>query len=193
MSRFFPHTSYAEDQPLGHTILLTHILTRAVTTGSVVGLGIFAARETVARFFPGRVSPSPAPGLPTPVTAAKTVSPLLPRLVRQAGTATAWTIGFVALATVARMWGREDIEWRDRSWRLTQHLGQLEVDDWTYGSMLAAAALAATARGRAAVFGKAAAGWRGWLGLVGLGSVGGTIGYMGWRYGVHGGKFPVSA
>ena len=32
MSRFFPHTPYAEDQPLGHSILTVHVLTRGFPT-----------------------------------------------------------------------------------------------------------------------------------------------------------------
>jgi hypothetical protein len=79
------------------------------------------------------------------------------------------------------MWGREEIEWQDRSWRLTQNKGQVECDDWTYGSMLAAAAAVAW-KGKGL-------GWRGAVGGVGAGSVIGTLGYMGWRYGVKGGKF----
>lgn len=78
------------------------------------------------------------------------------------------------------MWGREEIEWQDRSWRLLENKGQLETDDWTYGGMLAG--LAATALLRRPV------GWAAALGSVGAGSVAGTLGYMGWRYGVHGGK-----
>ncbi|POR36774.1 Uncharacterized protein TPAR_03007, partial [Tolypocladium paradoxum] len=45
MSRLFPHTVYAEDQPLAHTILATHALTRAVTTGTLIGLGVTGARQ----------------------------------------------------------------------------------------------------------------------------------------------------
>lgn len=37
MSRYFPHTAYAEDQPLSRTILGVHVLTRAHTTGAAVG------------------------------------------------------------------------------------------------------------------------------------------------------------
>ncbi|KAH7361962.1 hypothetical protein B0T11DRAFT_79140 [Plectosphaerella cucumerina] len=188
MSRYlFPVADYAEDQPLAHTILLTHILARSVTTGAVVGLGIFGAREAAARFYPLRASIPGAPGLPKGAPRPA----VFPRLVRVAGASAAWTIGFMAVGTVFRMWGREDIEWRDRSWRLMQNAGQLEVDDWTYGGMALGAALGFTAAGRAGAVGAAAtAGWRAMLGAVGLGSVAGTVGYMGWRYGVHGGKFP---
>ena len=36
----------------------------------------------------------------------------------------------MAVALPGRMWGREDIEWRDRSWRLLENKGQKEVDAW---------------------------------------------------------------
>jgi hypothetical protein len=94
------------------------------------------------------------------------------------------------------MWGRETIEWQDRSWRLLENKGQVETDDWTYAGMAAAggAALVTTVRAggvplaeRPAV---AAMGWRGTVGAMGLGSVGGMMGYFVWRYGVNGGKFP---
>jgi hypothetical protein len=41
MSRFWPHGSYDEDQPLAHTILWVHVLTRAETSGA--GFGAIAA------------------------------------------------------------------------------------------------------------------------------------------------------
>ena len=173
MSRFYPHSDYAEDQPLGHTILAVHVLTRAVTTGAVIGSGIFGAQE-LAR----RVRKSPAP-------------PPLPRsqlFLRAAGASTVWTVGFLSVGLAARMWGREDIEWRDRSWRLLENQGQLETDDWTYGGM--ALGLLGTAAAAAQKGSLAALGWRGVVGGVGVGSVAGTVGYMAWRYGVHGGKFP---
>jgi hypothetical protein len=79
------------------------------------------------------------------------------------------------------MWGREEIEWQDRSWRLIENKGQVECDDWTYSGM-AIGAVASAVRGKGL-------GWRGGVGSIGLGSVGGMLGYMGWRYGVKGGKF----
>lgn len=94
------------------------------------------------------------------------------------------TIGIVSVGLVSRMWGREEIEWKDRSWRLMENKGQLETDDWTYGGMVAG--LAATALLKRPV------GLVAILGSVGTGSVVGMLGYMGWRHGMHGGKFPDS-
>lgn len=38
MSRFFPHPPYAEDQPLAHTILITHSLLRSFEAGAALGV-----------------------------------------------------------------------------------------------------------------------------------------------------------
>lgn len=173
MSRYFPHTPYAEDQPLAHAILATHVATRAVTTGSVLGLAITGARSLFSR----------------PSSEAFSA-----RLLRSCANSTVITLGVVGVGLAGRMWGREAVEWQDRSWRLLENRGQVETDDWTYAGA-GAAALAAgvvTVRSRGAEAGRkpavAALGWRGVVGAAGLGSVGGMLGYLGWRYGVNGGK-----
>ncbi|KAI0124232.1 hypothetical protein BJ170DRAFT_686598 [Xylariales sp. AK1849] len=166
MSRYFPHPAYAEDQPLAKTILTVHVLTRAITTGSIIGASIFSTQHLIRRL---RKQPAPLP---------------LPKLfMRTTGMSTLWTIGIVSIAFGGRMWGREEIEWQDRSWRLIESKGQVEVDDWTYVGMAAglAASASKTARPR---------GWIGVVGAAGTGSVAGFLGYMGWRYGVHRGRFP---
>lgn len=35
----------------------------------------------------------------------------------------------MAVAVPARMWGREEIEWQDRSWRLLENKGQVEWEE----------------------------------------------------------------
>ena len=170
MSRFFPHPAYAEDQPLYHTILTVHVLTRAVTAGSIVGAGVFGARDIYQRL---RSRPPPA-------------VPRAQLLLRSAGVGSAVAVGLLSIGLVGRMWGREEIEWRDRSWRLLENKGQLETDDWTYGGAL-------VGLGAAAVLtkgGLAGLGLKGVVGAAGTGTVAGTVGYMIWRYGVHKGKFP---
>lgn len=166
MSRYFPHTPYAEDQPLAGTILTVHVLVRSITTGTVIGTGIYGARTAIRR-----IQKQPTP-----------LGPKSQLLLRQTGVSTIWTLGIVSVGLVARMWGREDIEWRDRAWRLMENKGQVECDDFTYGGMLAGLGAAASKSVRRT-------GWVGILGSVGLGSTVGMVGYMGWRYGVNGGKF----
>ncbi|KAI1180848.1 hypothetical protein F4777DRAFT_175014 [Nemania sp. FL0916] len=171
MSRYFPHPAYAEDQPLARTILTTHVETRAITTGTIIGAGIAAGRGALQRF---RKTATPGP-----IDVSQSL-----RYLRAAGNSTVWTVAIVSVGLVGRMWGREEIEWKDRSWRLMENKGQLETDDWTYGGM--AAGLAAS------VLLKRPVGWAAVVGSVGVGSVAGTLGYMGWRYGMHGGKRPES-
>ncbi|KAJ0334420.1 hypothetical protein COL5a_000477 [Colletotrichum fioriniae] len=194
MSRYFPHTAYAEDQPLAGTILTVHVLTRGYTTGTVVGLGV-AAASGVARRIRGTkpvpataVAASPFPTSATTPSTAAFRSSGLHAFLRKSGTASAIGLGLTGVAMLARMYGREDIEWRDRAWRLMESRSQLEVDDWTYGG--AAAGVAALGVARAAGVKGSALGVRVVAGAAGLGSLAGTVGYMVWRYGVHGGKYP---
>ncbi|KUJ06749.1 uncharacterized protein LY89DRAFT_692348 [Mollisia scopiformis] len=167
MSRFWPHTPYAEEQPLSHTILWTHVLTRAVTAGSIVGTGVGISTVLLRNF---NIIKQRIP----PASLASTI-------VRSSGTGAVVATGLLCIALPIRMLGREEIEWQDRSWRLIENKGQVECDDWTYPGMTAGA-VAFALRGQCL-------GWMGAVGSIGLGSVGGMMGYMGWRHGVKGGKF----
>lgn len=168
MSRFFRHTAFAEDQPYPKTILTTHVLTRGLTTGTLVSGAVVSLRHIVPRW------------RPSPATLA--AASLAPRLVSGAAVGGLVGVGLSGAALVGRMWGRDGIEWSDRSWRLLENQGQMETDDWTYGFM--ALSLAGwTVRGMPL-------GWRGAVGAMGWGSVAGMFGYMGWRHGANGGRFP---
>ncbi|KAK2759606.1 hypothetical protein CKAH01_05393 [Colletotrichum kahawae] len=187
MSRYFPHTAYAEDQPLSHTILGVHVLIRGYTTGAIVGLGAVSAGSLYSRIR-GAAKPSvPTTASQSAAAASPAMKRALPRLLRKTGTASAVGLGLMGLALAGRMQGREDIEWRDRAWRLLENPGQLETDDWTYVG--AAAGVAALGAWRLAGA-KGVGGLRAAAGAAGLGSVAGTVGYMVWRYGMHAGKFP---
>jgi hypothetical protein len=113
MSRFWPHTPYAEDQPLAGPILYTHVFTRAIQTGSLLSLPISTALFLYRR----------------PPTA------YLPTLLRGSGVGVAIATGMLAIATPIRMWDQQPIQWQDRSWRLLENKGQIECDDWTYAGM----------------------------------------------------------
>lgn len=167
MSRFWPHTPYAEDQPYAPQILYTHVLTRAVQSGTVVGAA--TGTSIVVLRSMGVLKPRAVPLSFTSI------------LLRSSGVGTVTALGLLAVALPLRMRDQEDIQWRDRSWRLLENKGQVEVDDWTYPGMALGLASAFTAKG-------AGLGWRGFAGRVGAGSMAGALGYMVWRYGVHGGK-----
>lgn len=162
MSRFFPQAAYEEDQKYGYTILTTHVLTRGLQTGSLLGTSIGASVYLYRR----------ARSLPS--------SNFTTALLRSTGVGAVTGTALLGVALVARMWGREQIEWQDRSWRLLANKGQVECDDWTYSGMGVGLLGGLSQRGL---------GWRGIAGGVGVGSVMGMVGYMGWRYGVKGGKF----
>ncbi|KAG6058024.1 hypothetical protein E4U17_000578 [Claviceps sp. LM77 group G4] len=167
MSRFFPHTPYAEDQPLPYTILTTHVLTRGLTTGSLLGITLTSIRQLIP--------PLRRPG------------PNLSRVLLASSTGSILGVGLMALALGGRMYGRDGIEWHDRSWRLLENKGQMEMDDWTYigmglgglgGVVGSGAAVRNLGRSRAV------------LGGIGAGGALGMLGEVAWRVGLKGGKFP---
>ncbi|OBT41755.1 hypothetical protein VE00_07992 [Pseudogymnoascus sp. WSF 3629] len=155
MSQFLPHATYAEDQRYSYAILTGHVLYRGFAAGALVG--------ALA---------------PLPIMIFRPLKHPLPLAVlRSAGMGTVVGTGVLALALAGRMYGREEIEWKDRSWRLLANKGQVEVDTWSgVGTVMGAL----VARGK---------GWRGRLGGAGLGNLVGVGGYLGWRYGFNQGKF----
>ncbi|KAF7198536.1 hypothetical protein HII31_00275 [Pseudocercospora fuligena] len=166
MSRFFPHSPYAEEQPYSHTLLYSHVLYRGFQTGVTLGLGSIALQSAYG-YVRGRSSIPRAAFLPT------------------TGRWALITTALMVPATYGRMYGREEIEWQDRSWRLLENKGQVETDDWSLVGTLAGAA--ASLRQSA---------WKETgttrtlriAGGAGIGSMVGVAGYMVWRYGVHGDK-----
>lgn len=67
-----------------------------------------------------------------------------------------------------RMWGREQIEWQDRSWRLLENRGQVECDVFSSVGAVVGAGVVAGHGWRGMVGG---AGWRGMVGGAGLGGL----------------------
>lgn len=168
MSRLFPRPDYAEDQPYGRTILTLHVLSRGFAIGAGVGATPYLARRLFRR------------GIPSPS-----------HLLRSAGSGALVGTGLLALALLGRMRGRDEIEWKDRSWRLLHNRGQAEVDDWWgVGAVVGGGAAAAVVAGagrrevRAVAVGGGA---RGVLGGMGLGALAGMLGHVAWRYGIKGG------
>ncbi|KAM3086443.1 hypothetical protein ACMFMF_000393 [Clarireedia jacksonii] len=165
MSRFWPHTAYEEDQPYGKSILWTHILTRAPPTAAVLGGAITVSSLTLRKL--NIFAPKARP------------SSFTTTLLRSIGVSTVYTTGLLAIATAVRMYGREEIEWQERSWRLLESKGQVECDDFMCGGM---------ALGLLGGVGKKLP-WQVRLGGLGAGGFIGVMTYMGWRYGVKKGKW----
>jgi hypothetical protein len=168
MSRLWPHPPFAEDQPSSHSILYTHVLTRAFQAGSMAGADVGTVLFVLRRF--GALAPRVPPRT------------FMATVLRSTGVGAVVGTGLMAVALPLRMRDQEEIQWQDRSWRLLENQGQVECDDWTYGGM-ALGAVSTLILGRAKGVGLSGA-----VGRVGMGSILGTLGYLGWRYGVNGGK-----
>ncbi|KAL1966152.1 hypothetical protein VTN77DRAFT_4704 [Rasamsonia byssochlamydoides] len=164
MSRFFPHPPYAEDQPLHHTILATHVLHRGFQSGSVIGLLYGTSRVLVKDFHRGIK------------TALVTGWPAIQRSV---GFGSVVGTSILAVALPLRMAGLEEIEWKDRSWRLLENKGQLAVDDWSVAGILVGLGSSALLRNKQL---SVPLGWKTVLGRAGLGSTIGVVGYLTWTY-----------
>ena len=149
MSCFYPTAEFAEDQPFSRTILTTHVLSRGFELGSAIGLIGRSARDLIKR-----------------------QSLSAPSLLRSASTGGAVGAAFVGIGLIGRMWGREEIEWKDRSWRLRNNQGQEAIDNWTEPAAVLGAAAAASGYLAGPV------GWRGLVGGVGVGSLLGVVGCM---------------
>lgn len=74
------------------------------------------------------------------------------------------------------MYGREEIEWKDRSWRLLESRGQNQTDEWSAAGM-AGGSVVGVVVGRSV----GVAAWKGALGGVGAGSALGVVAMMTWR------------
>lgn len=160
MSRIFPRAQYAEDQQYSRTILVYHVLHRACQTGAVVGLAAGGIRYVLGR-------------APLPLLSAG----------RGAIIGTALFIPGLPLY----MRGKTDIEWQDRSWRLLENPGQVEVDDWSMAGLLVGTAMVV----RREMGSQMRAGrWTRIAGGGAIGNLAGVTGYMLWRHGINGGKWP---
>ncbi|KAL8927231.1 MAG: hypothetical protein Q9208_002407 [Pyrenodesmia sp. 3 TL-2023] len=164
LTRLFPHPNYAEDQPSAYTILMIHCLHRGFTAGAIVGLLAPLARSAFST-----ILRRPTLAAPLPWTA---------RLLSSAAIGSLSGTALLAVGTTGRMWGREEIEWKDRSWRLLGNQGQNHEDEWSFGgAVLGAVGMGIMARRG----GGSAVGVPMWKAIVGGaagGSVLGTVGHV---------------
>lgn len=172
MATLLPHPPYAEDQPYARSFLTFHVLRAGAATGSIISL-LTATASTLYR-------------------QERTLSAFVPRLILHSSRGIAAGVLLSGLALAGRMRGRENIEWKDRAWRLIENKGQSQLDFWIIdgGVLGAVAAIMAARRGMLPGMTKMA----GRMGTVALGGAGvgvtvGTADYMVWRYGIKGGKF----
>jgi hypothetical protein len=135
MASFFAPTAYAEDQPNAQAILYLHVMRASAMSFSFFSLFRFPIALVRMRY------------RGTPVN----MSALVARTLQSSGRA--FAIGSVvgALATWGRMRGREDIEWKDRAWRILENKGEVQTDWVTLGGIGAGAFAGAAAARRGTI------------------------------------------
>ncbi|PYH93435.1 hypothetical protein BO71DRAFT_381591 [Aspergillus ellipticus CBS 707.79] len=159
----FPHPPYAEDQPLAHLILTTHVLHRGFQLGA--GIGYLAG--ITRSFLKPACSSSPPPPPPPPLL------PLPPTAI---GAVVGMSLSGLALPVA--MWGKTLVEWQDRSWRLLESEGQGLVDSWSLGGMVLGVAVGVWGLGIGKVVVR---GLSVLVGGAGIGCLGGLVGLVAWR------------
>lgn len=165
MSRYFPQAAYAEDQKLSKTLLAFHVLHRGFQTGAMAG-----AITSIPAYYGAKLLPDK-----NLLKARILVQPFQRILLKSTGLGAIAGIALLVVGLEAQMWGKEPIEWKDRSWRLRSNKGQMQCDDF---------ALLGTAAG---LYLARAKDWKVKVGGAALGNVVGVAGYMVWRYGMKGG------
>lgn len=175
----WPHTPYAEDQSFSRLILISHVLHRGFQTGAAIGVlggtasSILALRSSVS------------------LSSAQAAS----RFVMSTGRGAVWGLGLMAILLPFRVSGLQKIEWQDRSWRLLENEGQVEVDNWSVGGATLGIAATALARRRGMISIvqtgtpiSLKAQLHSVIGGAGIGSLTGVLGYMVWRYVIRQGR-----
>ncbi|KAF1944204.1 hypothetical protein EJ02DRAFT_452578 [Clathrospora elynae] len=117
MTSFSPHPVYAEDQPYAQTILYLHVMRASAMSFSFLSLFQIPASLIAARYRKMPIDYS--------VVFARTLKTSGRGLV--IGTAAG------AIMTWGHMMGREEMEWKDRSWRILANTGEVKTDWVTLG------------------------------------------------------------
>ncbi|KAL8997502.1 MAG: hypothetical protein Q9188_006316 [Gyalolechia gomerana] len=164
LPQLFRHLPYAEDQPFAHTILSIHCLHRGFTTGAVLGLIAPFVRSAYASIFR-------QPALVNRL-------PLIARLLSSAAAGSLGGTAFLAIGMTARMWGREKVEWQDRSWRILANKGQNREDDWSFGGLILGAVGMGIMTRRPGGIVAGLSTWRAIVGGAAGGSILGTVGHV---------------
>lgn len=162
LPQLFQHPAYAEDQPSAYTILTLHCLHRGFTAGAILGLASPFARTAITTILR-------RPSLAGPL-------PWTTRLLSSAAIGSLGGTAFLGVGMTARMWGREEIEWQDRSWRILANKTQNREDDWSAGGIIIGALALGLASRRGAGLGLPLG--RASLGGAAVGSLLGTVGHV---------------
>ncbi|KAL8744697.1 MAG: hypothetical protein Q9190_003077 [Brigantiaea leucoxantha] len=162
LQKLFVQAPYAEDQPSAKPILIIHVLHRGYNAGALIG----TIGTTLNAAFAYIATRPPYP------------DPIIARLVRSGSYGSFYGTAFMAVGLTMKMWGKEPIEWQDRSWRLLINEGQNHTDDWSIRGAGIGAVMSLI--GRKARFGGLGR-WsvlRAGFGGAGLGSALGIVGHV---------------
>ncbi|KAF2130852.1 hypothetical protein P153DRAFT_287857 [Dothidotthia symphoricarpi CBS 119687] len=117
MTSLFPHTPYAEDQPYAHSILYLHVMRASAMSFTFVSLAGVPISVLASRYRQTSIDPKM----------------LLSRTLKISGRSLVLGTMVGAAMTWGQMMGREDIEWKDRSWRILENKGEVDTDWVTIG------------------------------------------------------------
>ncbi|KAF3390811.1 hypothetical protein DPV78_011249 [Talaromyces pinophilus] len=127
MSEFsWPHPTHAEDQPYAKSILYIHVFHRGFEAGGLIGslwggYKLYKGRQTIKSIsLEGREAVAGIAGKNAGVM--RTI--FYPTMARSSLIGA----GVTMLLLTGRMWGAEEVEWQDRSWRLLENEGQVRHD-----------------------------------------------------------------
>lgn len=159
----FPHAVYAEDQHYPHTILTIHCLHRGFTAGAILGLIPPLTRSAFNTVLRRPLPPHPLP--------------YVSRIFSSAAIGGVGGIAFLAIGMIARMWGREEVEWQDRSWRILANKSQNREDGYSFSGIVIGAMYMAfrTRRGHLTTAMFKIPRWRAIVGAAATGSIAGTL------------------
>lgn len=164
LQRIFHHPTYAEDQPSAHTILTIHCLHRGFTAGAIIGSLVSFARSASSTIL----------RRPTSIVSL----PWTTRLLSSAAIGSLSGTAFLAIGMTARMWGRDEIEWQDRSWRILANRGQNEEDGWSAGGIILGTLGMGIMARRGAGLTAGLPMWKSMVGGAAGGSILGTVGHV---------------
>ena len=112
MTSVFSHPHYAEDQPYARTILYLHVMRASAMSFSFLSLAQFPASIIAVRYRK----------MPIDYNA------ILARTLKTSGRGLLLGTAAGAFMTWDRMRGQEEIEWKDRSWRILENNGEVKTD-----------------------------------------------------------------
>lgn len=133
MTSLFPHAAYAEDQPSAHAILYLHVWRATTMTCTAIPYLTTPASLLLSRYRHG-----------TPFTIHRFTTRMLIHSAR--GLVIGSVLGVAA--TYGVMYGKEEIEWQDRAWRLQENEKEVRTDVVAFKGAVVATALSAVLKAK---------------------------------------------